>query len=69
MSEAKRTGYGRYVFFGKQFNWLLQKMSNFDMIATKGNQSEAASPSRLGSEGIDIPPDENERRDSDDYIF
>ena len=48
-------------------------MSNFDIIIRKGNQSEAARPPDYSSSELggikSIPPDENERRDDDDYIF
>lgn len=43
------------------------------MITIKGNQSEAARPPDYSSSELggikSIPPDENERRDDDDYIF
>lgn len=72
MSEAKQPEY-TYIFFGKRQNLLLQIMSIFDMITNKGNQSEAARPPDYSSSELggikSIPPDENERRDDDDYIF
>ena len=48
----------------KKYSLLLPILSFFDMIAIKGNQSEAARPSSSGSEGIKIPPDERKEGDS-----